>query len=63
MSSSLQQRTAELETAVSSGQAANEALSKLRGEASVLQLWPPTGQAERAAEIEAVRAAKQVNPM
>lgn len=60
MSSSLQQRTAELDAAVSSGHTASEALQKLRGEAAVLQQWQQAVQAERAAELEAVRAAKQV---
>ena len=56
----MQQLTAELDTQVNSGRAASEQLQKLKGEASVLQLWQQNVQAERAAEIEAVRAAKQV---
>ena len=60
LTTSLQQRTADLDTAVNNGRTANEALQKLRGEASVLQQWQQTVQAERAAEIEAVKTAKQV---
>ena len=56
----MQQCTAELDTAVNNGRTANEQLQKLRGEASVLQLWQQNVQAERAAEIEAVKTAKQV---
>ena len=56
----MQQCTAELDIAVNNGRTANEQLQKLRGEASVLQLWQQNVQAERAAETEAVRAAKQV---
>lgn len=56
----MQQCTAELDTAVNNGRTANEQLQKLRGEASVLQLWQQNVQAERAAETEAVKAAKQV---
>lgn len=57
---SLQQCTAELDIAVNNGRTANEQLQKLRGEASVLQLWQQNVQAERTAEIEAVKTAKQV---
>ena len=57
----MQQCTAELDTAVNNGSTANEQLQKLRGEASVLQLWQQNVQAERAAETEAVKAAKQVD--
>jgi hypothetical protein len=60
---SMQQCTAELDVAVNNGRTANEQLQKLRGEASVLQLWQQNVQAERAAEIETVRAAKQVSDM
>lgn len=56
----MQQLTAELDTQVNSGRTAGEQLQKLRGEASVLQLWQQNVQAERATEIEAVKAAKQV---
>lgn len=56
----MQQLTAELDSQVSSGRSANEQLQKLKGEASVLQLWQQNVQAERATEAEAVRAAKQV---
>ena len=56
----MQQCTAELDTAVNNGRTANEQLQKLRGEASVLQLWQQNVQAERAVETEAVKAAKQV---
>ena len=56
----MQQLTAELDTQVNNGRGASEQLQKLKGEASVLQLWQQNVQAERAAEIEAVRAAKQV---
>ena len=60
---SMQQCTAELDVAVNNGRTANEQLQKLRGEASVLQLWQQNVQAERAAEIETVRSAKQVSSM
>ena len=56
----MQQLTAELDTQVNNGRTASEALQKLKGEASVLQLWQQNVQAERAAEIQAVRTAKQV---
>lgn len=56
----MQQLTAELDTQVNNGRTANEQLQKLKGEASVLQLWQQNVQAERAAEIEAVKTAKQV---
>lgn len=58
----MQQLTAELDTQVNAGRAAKEQLQQLRGEASVLQLWQQNVQAERAAEIEAVKTAKQVSP-
>lgn len=57
----MQQCTAELDTAVNNSRTANEQLQKLRGEASVLQLWQQNVQAERSAETEAVKAAKQVS--
>lgn len=57
----MQQCTAELDVAVNNGRTANEQLQKLRGEASVLQLWQHNVQAERTAEIETVRSAKQVS--
>ena len=60
LTDSMQQLTAELDTQVNNGRAASEQLQKLKGEASVLQLWQQNVQAERVAEIEAVRAAKQV---
>ncbi len=60
---SMQQCTAELDVAVNNGRTANEQLQKLRGEASMLQLWQQNVQAERAAEIETVRTAKQVSNM
>ena len=63
LTDSMQQLTAELDTQVNSGRTAGEQLQKLRGEASVLQLWQQNVQAERATEIEAVRAAKQVGPV
>lgn len=56
----MQQLTAELDSQVSNGRTANEQLQKMKGEASVLQLWQQNVQAERAAEAEAVKAAKQV---
>ena len=60
LTSSNQRLTTELDTQVSSGRTANEQLQKLKGEASVLQLWQQNVQAERAAEGAAVKAAKQV---
>ena len=59
----MQQLTTELDTQVNKGGTANEQLQKLKGEASVLQLWQQNVQAERAAEIEAVKTARQVNPV
>lgn len=56
----MQQLTTELDTQVNSGRTASEQLQKLRGEASVLQLWQQNVQAERAAEAETVKTAKQV---
>ena len=60
LTSSNHQLTTELDTQVSSGRTANEQLQKLKGEASVLQLWQQNVQAERIAEAAAVKAAKQV---
>lgn len=63
LTDSMQQLTAELDTQVNSGRTAGEQLQKLRGEASVLQLWQQNVQAERATEIEAVKVAKQVGTL
>ena len=58
--STLQQRTAELDTATAESRSANEKLHTLRGETAALQQWQQTVQAERAAEAEAVRQAQKV---
>lgn len=58
--STLQQRSAELDSAKAESRAANEKLHTLQGEAAALQQWQQTVQSERAAEAEAVKQAKQV---
>lgn len=60
LQATLQQRSAELDSAKAESRAVNEKLHTLQGEAAALQQWQQTVQSERAAEAEAVKQAKQV---